>query len=173
MALLNDYGINPEVVEGYVAVEKFDHEGAEYEAGSRRLLRWWHEKLRDARRAAAEVTEVSEAVKRTANEAIGLFGKPGGRIYRPDWQAFVIDQARANLLRKVYARWSQSGIWPLRVTGVDALWYPCAEGQEAGGMGDWCGERLGQLREVQRIPMFEYVTATAQTPTKTSAGVTV
>lgn len=170
MTLLNDYGVNPHVSEGYLAVDKFEHDGQEYDAGSRRLLRAWYEKLRDARRAAAQMVEVEQAVKRTVNEAVGLFGRAGGRIYRPDWQAFIIDQARANLLRKVYARWSGDQVWPLRVTGVDALWYPCAEGSTEAGMGEWIGDNLGALREVARIPMFDYVTAATQTPTTTSAG---
>lgn len=41
------------------------------------------------------------AVKRTYAETVGMMGRPGGSLFRPDWASTIMDTARVNLLRRL------------------------------------------------------------------------
>lgn len=95
-------------------------------APGRRFLVPWSEKFRAIRLGMAGVSTQDKwlmtACKNTANEAVGFFGRRGGRCYRPDWQHGIIDLARANTLRKLFAVWKATGEVPLRCD-YDSVWY--------------------------------------------------
>ena len=88
-----------------------------------RVLREWYERLRDARTMApnADSPRLSAAIKATANAAIGMMGSGRGRIQRRAWQHTIIDQARANLYRKLHKACPEIG-WPFRIEH-DSVWY--------------------------------------------------
>jgi hypothetical protein len=94
-----------------------------------RYLRPWAQQLRDARyTAVGERLDRSHpvlwaALKGTYAEGVGMLGRPGGRVYRPDWRALVIDYARTALHRKVSQIRRLTGQWPVRID-VDSVWYP-------------------------------------------------
>lgn len=113
---------------GYVVVESYTAPGA-------RVLRRWAETIRDAIRLAESATQeqngmvpdpvLRRALKMTYAESIGLFGRAGGRVFRPDWQSAIIGRARSILWRKMWTAGTQEGIWPLAIN-VDAVTYPRA-----------------------------------------------
>lgn len=92
---------------------------------AKRVLRGWAEKLRDVLAATAVIgdPELHDAAKQTYRESIGLLGRSGTRIQRPDWRAHVIAHARANLLRKILRVAAVERIWPVAVD-VDSVTWP-------------------------------------------------
>lgn len=92
MQLLSDLGHHPDIYDSWTAPRGV------------RILKPWAEKLRDAldhaEREAKDPVQRA-ALKRTWSETVGLFGRAGGRIWRPDWRDMLIDRARANLTRKI------------------------------------------------------------------------
>lgn len=127
---------------------------------TRRLLRGWTETIRAARELAEDQrdTRLLSAIKRTCNETIGLMGKAGGRIYRPDWRSTIVDMARANLHRKIAHVHDQTGVWPLAAR-TDCLWYASAEVdpvKAAAGLGLRIGRGLGSWKVVDTMPASEY-----------------
>lgn len=62
------------------------------------------------------------AIKRTYTELVGMFGREGGSISRPDWHHNVMDLARINMLRRVEKVYQATGIWPIAVR-TDAVYY--------------------------------------------------
>jgi hypothetical protein len=100
-----------------------------YTAPGARLLRRWAEILRDVTDPTAHYNPIPilTAGKAAYRETIGLFGRPGGAIERPDWRHAVIAQARCNLWRRLYlgALTSDPGTrLPVEVH-IDAATYPC------------------------------------------------
>lgn len=88
------------------------------------IARSYAERLRDARSGMLGPVppEVLGAIKATYAELVGMLGKTGGRIHRPDWQCLTIDLARANLLRRVHLVARELDVWPVRVR-TDAVSY--------------------------------------------------
>lgn len=99
-----------------------------------RVLRSWSEALRDAVRlairnvetadpgSASDAGAVLDLIKQTYREGIAMLGRPGGRVYRPDWRHTIVATARANLYRKLWRIGHQTGAWPGRIM-VDAVHY--------------------------------------------------
>jgi hypothetical protein len=87
-------------------------------------LRPWAELLRDVIGEARAVGDdaTTAAGKAAYREAIGMLGRPGGLIYRPDWQSAVVAQCRANLWRKLRTIGMRTGYWPAAID-VDAVTY--------------------------------------------------
>jgi hypothetical protein len=114
MSYAAQLGCHLEVVDSYTS------------PSSRRHLRVWAETIRDACYTMAgerDPAELHDAAKGTYAEAIGLCNRPGGRIFRPDWRATIIDLARVLLYRKLARVWSITGHWPARIDR-DSVWYP-------------------------------------------------
>lgn len=86
------------------------------------ILRDWVEILRDAMPPAKSAGDaiLAEMIKKTYTETFGMMASPGGRVYRRDWYAAIVDEARCRLLRKI--RWP-NGITPLKVV-TDCAYYP-------------------------------------------------
>lgn len=93
-----------------------------------RVLRQWQEHLRDALMNLRESdgAHMRRAIKATYAETIGLLGREGGRVDRPDWRHAIIAQARVNLFRKVWRVGNVTGRWPVRIK-IDALTYTSDE----------------------------------------------
>ena len=100
--------------------------------GHKRLLRPWAESWRDIIAAAGqEQSVISQGpLKWAYAEMIGLMGKPGGTVFRPDWRHMIIDQARASLARRIL----RAGAWgagtPIRINR-DAVFYKLPDDQDA------------------------------------------
>lgn len=124
MTYLYERGVTPAPVAAWAAEQTGRH------------LRRWAERLRDARAAGGD--EVP-AVKDTYSRTVGMMGRPGGRVYRPDWRDEVVDRARVNLVRKI----DGAGVSPLR-WNVDAVWIATDEEPEE------VGARLGAYDTTQR-----------------------
>ncbi len=131
------------------------------------LLRGWAERLRDARQINTAIVRsgagpgstaagVLRAVKRTYTESVGLLGHEGGRIYRPDWQQTIIDQARMSLLRRIDKVRDRLGVDPIRVN-VDAVSYlwPTMDDRD---LARWLGvaDGIGTFKHVSTITVDEY-----------------
>lgn len=123
-----------------------------------RLLRPWADKLRDAlvmgRCPVGSV--MRDAVSQTYRETVGMFGRPGGRICRPDWRAAILDLARVNLYRKIDAAWASLGVAPCEVR-TDEVTYAgvVAPGVLASALR--CGPQIGHLRPTGTVGMPEYL----------------
>lgn len=111
-------------------------------------LRDWAERLRDATPDAVTAGDphLRRAIKDTYAHGVGLLARPGGRVYRQDWAATIIDEARCRLLRKIYGWHDSTGQWPLQVK-TDCVWY-AANTDDAVGMGVLIGigPFIGNLR---------------------------
>lgn len=102
-----------------------------WSADAGRVLRPWSERIRDAiawvdpeagappERADRHLTA---ALKDGYREAIGLLGREGGRVFRPEWRHIIIATARANLWRRLWRTGRETDRWPLRID-VDCAWY--------------------------------------------------
>lgn len=147
MELLKDHGYNPMV------------RGALLAPTQGRFLRSWAEHLRDALADDRRRESTRRALKATYTQAIGMMNVPGGSIYRPEWRDLIIDQARANLLRKVYTARHLLGIWPVRIH-VDSVWYPHPEQDPtevaAAVGGSLYGRQIGRFRLVKSTPAADY-----------------
>lgn len=101
---LLDLGLNPQILVAHVSTtaETLARGVAE------RLIRARAELLDDAGK------RVLPAVKRTYAEMIGMMGREGGSIYRPDWAATIQDLARMNMLRRL-DRARAEGLVPFRI----------------------------------------------------------
>lgn len=92
---------------------------------STRLFRKWSETLRDMI-YSPDRDDVSvacgKAAKAAYREAIGLMGRQEGRIYRPDWRAAIIAQARVTIWWRAWQIGTDTGRWPTAIH-VDALRY--------------------------------------------------
>lgn len=62
------------------------------------------------------------AVKRTYAELVGMMGRPGGSVFRPDWSSTVMDLARVNFLRRLDKADAVSGARLIEVR-TDAAFY--------------------------------------------------
>lgn len=147
MLWLAEQGVTPEVMDAW-ACER-----------SGRHLRAWAERLRNAL-TAGDPGDMTPALKQTYSRTVGLLGKPGGRIFRPDWRDEVVDRARINLVRRVAA----AGLRPLR-WNVDAVWVASDEPPEVVGArlaafypdtGMWRPE-VGKLRHARTLTPAEYL----------------
>lgn len=136
MRLYNDFGYNPPIVDAWT------HDNAP------RILRKWAHDLGQARlKLADQSAEIGRTVKRTWSETIGMLGRQGGRIYRPDWRETIIEQCRATLVRKIIAL-SEQGITPVRMN-VDAVWLIADHTDRLNDvMAGLVGEGVGKLRQV-------------------------
>lgn len=90
-------------------------------ATPKRILRGWAEVIRDAA-ARSEMEPVTATLKAVYRESVGMLGRPGGRIHRPDWRASIIGQARSNLWRTLRRVGTSTGAWPTAIH-VDAVTY--------------------------------------------------
>lgn len=98
-------------------------------ASTLRVLRSWQEQVREALiRSGGDQYEpqVRRAVKATYTEAIGLMGREGGRVFRPDWRHTLIAAARCNLFRKMWRVARDEHRFPVRIK-VDAVTYASDE----------------------------------------------
>lgn len=143
MGYLLGRGVNPDVIDSWTC----EHTG--------RYLRPWAEAIRDGL-AAADDPDVSTLLKETYRQTIGMFNRPGGSVYRPDWWATIVDLARVNLLRKVDKAAAATGRYPARIY-VDAVYYAADTGAEAAALAaaldvDPDGRRIGKLRSVTGMP---------------------
>lgn len=148
MVLLHQLARPPRVVEALLA------------GSAKQVLRSWAETLRDARDEAQFLrdTRLAGAVKRTVNETVGLIGKPGGRIYRPEWRTTIVDLARANLYRRINHVHERAHLWPLAVR-TDCLWYASTTSDPkaaAEGLGLRIGTQLGEWKVVDSMPAGDY-----------------
>ncbi len=84
-----------------------------------RELRRWSSTLRDAHEDPMLHDVIHDYVYR---EAWGMLGRPGTRVYRPDWHAAVLATARCNLWRKMWTTYETSGQAPLHIA-TDAVTY--------------------------------------------------
>lgn len=121
-------------------------------------LQIWANRLRDALPDAQTAGDpaLRRSIKRTYAEAIGLLARPGGRVYRQDWAATIIDEARCRLLRKIYAYHARTGVWPLTVK-TDAVTYATDDDEPTFGADIQGGPRIGQLRHDKTQTMAEYL----------------
>jgi hypothetical protein len=88
-----------------------------------RILRGWAENWRDAIAIADRNSPVARAaLKRGYAEMLGLLNVASGTVYRPDWRHMIIDQVRANLLRKIGRVEQLTGAIPAKID-VDSVWY--------------------------------------------------
>lgn len=87
-------------------------------------LRPWAETIRDALTPfqTARDETLRASVKLSYKEAVGLFGRTGGRIHRPDWMHIIKDEARARLWIKARQIHAEFGQWPVKAK-TDCLWY--------------------------------------------------
>lgn len=148
MVWLAELGIRPEVMDSVVSER------------TGRYLKPWAEKLTAALYDPTARTDTLGAVKDTYARTVGMLGRPGGRIYRPDWRDHVIDRARVNLLRKV----RRAGVDPLRYN-VDSIWVATDETAEELGarLGAYQNDPMrwdlgiGKMRHESTMTPAEYV----------------
>lgn len=137
---------------------------ASWTAASSRVLRQWQSRLSGALGSLAEFDgpQMRRAIKATYAEAIGLLGREGGRVWRPDWRHHVIAAARCNLFRRVWSVGMATGRWPVRLR-VDAVTYtsdeydpvaavPCGEAANGQTVCLPLGRGLGTFRPLGGIP---------------------
>lgn len=146
MAYLAEQGITPTVHDAWTA----DRTGT--------YLKRWSEKLRDARWDTSRGGELLHpAIKATYARTIGTLGKPGGRVYRPDWRDAVVDTARINLRRKLDAAAKILGVFPLRVN-IDSVYFadddPDAKMIRSALVA--ADDQLGKFRYVRSYTMSEW-----------------
>lgn len=126
MRLLNeiaDHGFiaGPDVIDSWTADK------------SARIMRPWAEAIRDGLNRAERITEpafvdrlkpaeVIPLLKQTYRETVGMLGRPGGRVYRPDWRHTIAALARANLYRRLWSIGHRTGRWPRQIK-ADAVYY--------------------------------------------------
>lgn len=87
-----------------------------------RVLRPWAENIRDGMYDGKVSDPVAATLKASYRECIGLMGRPGGRIYRPDWRAAVVALTRVNLWRRAWHIGTTTNRWPYAID-TDALAY--------------------------------------------------
>lgn len=113
-----------------------------YASETARVTRTWAERLRDAHNlwdhtlwvaehggggiATGQFHALKAATKACYRETIGLFGREGGRIDRPEWQDAIISQARTNLWRKLWRVGKDTGRWPVSIDR-DTAWFAIPE----------------------------------------------
>lgn len=148
LALAAELGTPALVREAYVWPRTYRH------------LRLWAEQLRDARaglmaNGSAEARAALAVVKLAYVKAFGRFESPeqgyGPELFRPDWTAQVIAQARVNLYRRL-----RRLAWPPFAVDVDALYFaaPTADPAEAARLlGLPLGFGLGQFKHIGTAPL--------------------
>lgn len=123
-----------------------------YTAPGRTVLRPWAERVRQAR---AELLgedsglggQLLRAVKSTYTQAIGMLGRPGGRIHRRDWYDTIVDLARINLMRRIDRVHAATGLVPIEVS-TDAVTYRTELPAELLGLHLGIGSGIGQFKHV-------------------------
>lgn len=95
-------------------------------APKRRLCREWCAALRPL--LDDDAGFLTAAAKRVYQETWGMWARPSGRVYRPDWHLSVLSLARANLWRKMHRAGRDDDRWPVRIE-TDAVFYPAADDQ--------------------------------------------
>jgi hypothetical protein len=127
-----------------------------YACETSRVTREWAERLRDAHTLwdgalaqadSPEFRALKAAAKACYRETIGLFGREGGRVDRPEWQDTIVSYARVNLWRKLWKAGKATGRWPVEMNR-DTAWYPVPEGSTGGEPieGLAVGSGLGKFR---------------------------
>lgn len=93
-----------------------------------RVLRVWATVLREIMYGptADDYPPIAATAKAVYRETIGMFGRPGGRIYRPDWRAAIVAYSRATLWRKAERIGMTTDQWPVSIN-VDAITYASDE----------------------------------------------
>jgi hypothetical protein len=123
-------------------------------------LKEWADQLRDALPDAMTAGDevLRAAIKRTYTMAIGLLARPGGRVYRQDWAATIIDEARCRLIRKVNHVNRSIGLVPLQVR-TDAVTYAVDTAEDVEALSELLGvgSRIGHFRIEREQPMAEYL----------------
>lgn len=133
-------------------------------AKSARVLRQWQHRVRTALELIddQDVPGMRRAVKATYAEAVGLLGREGGRVFRPDWRFHLIATARCNLFRRGWRIGEATGRWPVAIK-VDALTYSSDEFDAVAGapkglpLGDTLGRFrvLGTTRAAARVDVLQ------------------
>lgn len=130
------------------------------------LLADWTNGIRDALPDAmtAGDARLRQAVKDTYTMSVGMMAKPGGRVYRQDWAATIIDEARVRFHRKMKDAHVCTGYWPVRVR-TDCAYYPVSGHEQGKALGvilgiDPAKPRIGHLKiETDDImTMDDYIT---------------
>lgn len=114
---------------------------------SGRLFRSWAETIRDALYGTVRTGKeaaIHEAVKEVYRKGIGMLGRPGGRVYRPDWRHAIVAHSRTMLWAKAWRVGQHMGVWPVRVHH-DEVAYP-AEAVEPEAFPLMVGSKLGQFK---------------------------
>lgn len=97
------------------------------EEGIRDFFRPWVSRIETAYRySIADTTPdglaVTDTIKGIYKRGIGFLKTSTGRIVRPDWRHTIIAKARANLFRKMFGVWLQTGLAPIHIN-VDEVTY--------------------------------------------------
>lgn len=164
--LLVDHGARLDVLEA-MTPEDMPYGGGRFRTTTRRVLRSWYERLRDARLDVPvacledDKDAMTATLKRVPNEAIGLMNPVSGRgaVVRSVWAWTVRDLNRANLLRKIQTTGVKTNRWPIQVK-TDAVWY--ASDVDAGecaatlGISLPIGWRPGRWHYVDTTPAAEW-----------------
>ncbi len=156
MVYLSELGVHPEVLDSWTC------------ENAAPVFRPYAEQLIKARRGQLGelAPSVEASIKATYTQMVGLLGREGGRVHRPDWQHTIMDLARVNLLRRLRRARSQVGLWPHAVR-TDAAYFVWPD-QEPGALATALGVGDG-------IGMFKFADTltVAETRAKFVAGVRV
>lgn len=147
MRYLCQIGHNPEVIDSWTTTN------------TQPLARSVAERLSAVRTGMLGETcpELLGGVKSVYAELVGMLGREGGRIWRPDWQATIMDLARMNLQRRMDRAADLTGLWPIRVM-TDSAYYlsddpdPIRLGTALG-----LGTGPGTLRHTETLTVPEYL----------------
>ncbi len=141
---------------------------------SKRVLRPWAERIRDAMASLAgpapcEVAAAApgarvgvppeypndaavwQALKDTYRQGIGMLAYGPSQVYRPDWQQAVVAQARVGLWKKLWTIGKAEGRWPVAIHKVDLIEFASADQDPitAAPRGLKLGEALGCHRPAE------------------------
>lgn len=148
MEYLAKAGVKPEVIRAMVSQK------------SGTWLAPWAKTMYELRTFASQVFGngadgelLAGTVKRAANETIGLMARRGGRCYNPALRWLIIDQARANLLRKIDRVVERTGHRPVRVN-IDAVYYSAYPDDQPATLAETLGvpisDKLGGFKFAHR-----------------------
>jgi hypothetical protein len=110
------------------------------------LLRTTAETLKEMIMSPSSLPVMRDTAKAVYTRTGGMLARPGGRVYRPDWQAAIVAHARANQWRKIAAA-RAAGWLPVSIN-VDAITYAGGQSTMPADLAALFpqGERLGTWR---------------------------
>lgn len=111
-----------------------------------RLMRSWAERWRDIL-ARSPWEPGRNVLKLGYVQAIGLLGRPAGRLARPDWHDTIRATARVSMLRRVARVYAATGLTPCRVN-TDAAFYRLTDAGQVDAVSACIGlgDRIGNMR---------------------------